>query len=73
MATSTETRTLSVNAAAKRFGIGLRAAYRAIHANQLPHLRFGRRIVVPLSALEAYERDAYRPAANGGERKDAGA
>ena len=59
MTTTEMPATISVRAAAKRLGIGVRAAYRACADNTLPHLRFGRRIVVPLRALEAFERDAY--------------
>ena len=53
--------TLSVAAAAKRLGIGERNCYRAIRAGRLPHLIFGHRIVVPISALESYLRDTYKP------------
>ena len=72
MATGTEARqTLSVHEAAKRLGIGVRAAYRAIHENRLPHLRFGKRIVVPICAIEAMERDAYQSDPNASGREDA--
>ena len=68
MATLEKT-TISVREAAKRLGIGERAAYRAARDGTLPTLRFGKRFVCPLAAIEALERDAYKP--TNSEREDA--
>lgn len=46
--------TVSVTEAGRMLGIGQRAAYRAAKEGRLPVLRFGRSIVVPLSALNEY-------------------
>ena len=71
MATTEATTTISVHAAAKRLGIGARAAYRAVADGSLPHLRFGKRIVIPVCAIEAMERDAYQSDPNASGREDA--
>lgn len=44
--------TLTVTQAASLLGIAPCSAYAAIRANQIPHLRIGRRIVIPRPALE---------------------
>lgn len=44
--------TISVPEAGKRLGIGRNAAYEAARRGDLPVLRFGKRLVVPLAALE---------------------
>lgn len=38
--------------AAKRLGIGKNSAYEAVKSGQLPVIRIGRRLLVPLAALE---------------------
>ena len=43
--------TLTVDQAAELLGISRSAAYEAIRRDEVPHLRFGRRIVVPRAAL----------------------
>lgn len=43
--------TVSVEAAARMLGISRSTAYRAANAGELPVLRFGRRIRVPVDAL----------------------
>jgi excisionase family DNA binding protein len=43
---------LRVEDAGRRLGLGRVAAYRAVKRKQLPALRFGRRLVVPVAALE---------------------
>jgi excisionase family DNA binding protein len=43
---------LSVTEAAEALGISRSYAYELIHAGTLPHLRLGRRIVIPISALD---------------------
>lgn len=44
--------TYSVDEAAAVLGIGRGSAYEAIAQGKIPHLRFGRKIVVPRAALE---------------------
>ena len=44
--------TLSVTEAAKRLGISRAFAYELVARGELPCRRFGRRVVVPLKALE---------------------
>ena len=44
--------TLTVPQAAKKLGIGRSAAYEAARTGQIPTLRIGRRILVPVRALE---------------------
>ena len=44
---------VSVEQAAKLCNIGRNAAYRAARDGTLPTVRFGKRILIPLSALEA--------------------
>ena len=49
----TETRmTVSVEEAARLLGIGRSLAYEMVREGKIPSLRFGRRVVVPLKALE---------------------
>ncbi len=43
--------TISVNEAAIRLGISRGSAYQAIHRGEIPHLKFGKRIVIPVFAL----------------------
>jgi len=43
---------IDVVEAARRLGIGRSAAYQAIHAGQIPSVRIGRLIRVPLVALQ---------------------
>jgi excisionase family DNA binding protein len=43
---------ISIEEAAKRLGIGRNSAYDAAKRGQLPTVRFGRRMVVPVKALE---------------------
>lgn len=48
----TERLTMSVAAAALTLGISRNSAYALISEGRLPHLRLGRRLVVPVRALE---------------------
>ena len=50
--------TYSVVEAADLLGLSRPAAYKAVRANQIPSIRFGRRIVIPRIALEKMLRDA---------------
>ncbi len=44
--------TYTVPQAGKRLGIGKNAAYEAARTGQIPTIRIGRRIVVPIAAFE---------------------
>ena len=43
---------LSVEEAGRRLGIGRSLAYRAVREGEIPSVRIGRRLVVPVAALE---------------------
>ena len=47
-----ERQTLTVAEAARLLGIGRNTAYEAIRRRQIPSVRVGKRILVPLAALE---------------------
>jgi excisionase family DNA binding protein len=47
-----EKKTLSVVEAAKALGVGRAAAYEAARKGQLPTIRIGRRLLVPVVLLE---------------------
>jgi excisionase family DNA binding protein len=49
---------IGVPEAARRLGIGRDATWRLVHQGQLPHLRIGRRYVIPIRALEAWVEQA---------------
>ena len=61
---------ISVSAAAEQLSVGTRAVYRALADGTLPHLRFGKRLVIPVEALAAYARDAYPGQRDGDRRED---
>jgi excisionase family DNA binding protein len=44
--------TISVPEAGRRLGLGRNAAYEAAKRGELPVLKFGKRLVVPIAALE---------------------
>lgn len=48
---------VSVSEAAKMLGIGQRTLYRAINDGTVPHLAFGKRLVIPIAALEKWMED----------------
>ena len=50
--TRTERKTVTVEEAARMLGVGRNTAYEAVRTGELPSLRIGRRIVVPVRALE---------------------
>jgi excisionase family DNA binding protein len=53
MKTDTDaTLVIDVAEAARRLGIGRSAAYQAVHAGQIPSVRIGRLIKVPVAALQ---------------------
>ena len=45
--------TMSVIEAGKRLGLGKTGSYEAAHRGELPVIRMGRRLLVPLAAFEA--------------------
>lgn len=47
-----EVRTISVTEAAKLLGIGRNQAYDAAHRGELPTIKIGKRLLVPVVALE---------------------
>ena len=47
-----ERKTMTVPEAAKALGIGLSVAYEAARSGELPTVKFGKRILVPVAALE---------------------
>ena len=49
-----ERMTLSIEEAAVRLGISRALAYELVRRGELPRLRLGRRIVIPLKALEEF-------------------
>ena len=60
-----EAQTVSVVEAARRLGIGRSLAYEAAQSGELPAIRIGRRLVVPLAALEAMLRPDFTRKAGG--------
>ena len=50
--TSMEDRTISVPEAGRRVGLSKNAAYKAAKAGEIPSLRFGRKLRVPIVAFE---------------------
>ncbi len=57
-----EKKTLSIPEAGKALGIGRSAAYEAARTGQLPTIKIGRRLLVPIIALERLLEDAGTPA-----------
>lgn len=47
-----ERKTISVDEAAKRLGIGRNSAYEAAHRGELPVVKIGKRLLVPTAAFE---------------------
>ena len=43
---------ITVEEAGRRLGVGRSAAYDAVHRGDIPVIRLGRRLVVPVKALE---------------------
>jgi excisionase family DNA binding protein len=44
--------TLTIGETAKRLGIGINQAYEAARQRQIPTIRVGKRLLVPIAALE---------------------
>ncbi len=62
-----ERKTLSVPEAAVALGIGRSAAYEAARNRQLPTIQIGRRLLVPVAALERLLEHAGTPQGQSGE------
>lgn len=60
--------TLSVSECASEIGIGRNQAYQLISEGVIPHLRLGKRIVVPRLALDRWLASAGRPEERGATR-----
>ena len=58
-----EKKTLSIPEAGKTLGIGRSAAYEGARTGQIPTIRIGKRILVPMAALERLLESAGKPAA----------
>jgi len=43
---------LTVEEVRKTLRLGRTAAYRAIHAGDIPHIRVGKKLLIPVAALE---------------------
>jgi excisionase family DNA binding protein len=48
----TEPATLSIREAAKVLGVGVNQAYQAAHRGEIPTIKIGKRLLVPVAALE---------------------
>lgn len=51
----------TVPAAARLLGVGRNTLYDAVKRGEIPHIRIGRRILIPTSALEAFLRCGVTP------------
>jgi len=49
---STDRLTFTVDETRRKLGLSRGLIYQAIHQGQIPHLRIGRRILIPRAALE---------------------
>ena len=56
-------RTYSVAEVAELLGIGRSTAYECVHRGEIPALRFGQRLVVPIDAIEHLLASVERPVA----------
>jgi excisionase family DNA binding protein len=45
-------RTVTIQEAAKILGVGRNKAYEAAHSGEIPTIKLGRRLLVPVAALE---------------------
>jgi excisionase family DNA binding protein len=64
----TQKMTMSVEEAGKRLGISRNTAYEAARQRQIPTIRIGRRVLVPVAAFEAMLADTRSPAGRGDQR-----
>ena len=58
----TERLTYSVEEAALALGISRAGAYEAVQRGEIPHIRIGRRVLIPKSALHSLLKSADVPA-----------
>jgi excisionase family DNA binding protein len=63
----------SVEEAAELLGVGRTLAYRAISRNEIPHVRIGRRVIVPARALERLLDGGATPTTQATERRNSAA
>jgi excisionase family DNA binding protein len=61
--TETETLALTVPEAARRLGVGRNTLYNAVKRKEVPHIRIGRRVLIPTSALADFLRTSSQAAA----------
>jgi len=61
MSANGERATLTVGEAAKILGISRNSAYQGILTGEIPHIRVGKRILIPRRALEAMLESAGKP------------
>jgi len=47
-----ERKTVTITEAAKALGIGRNAGYQAAHRGEIPTIKIGKRILVPIAALD---------------------
>jgi len=59
--------TFKVPEAAQVAGVGKRSIYKGIAAGEIPHLRFGRNILIPRTAFMRWLDACGAPAAGGGD------
>jgi excisionase family DNA binding protein len=60
---------MSVDAAARYLGISRSHAYDLVRSGELPHVRLGRRIIIPTRDLDALlNRAAHRPGGDLGQQ-----
>jgi len=59
--------TLKIPEAAKIAGVGTRSIYKGIAAGQIPHLRFGRNILIPRTTFLRWLDSCGGPQAGGGD------
>ena len=52
MDTTTMCQTMTVPEAAKMLGIGRNQAYKAAHSGEIPTIKIGKRLLVPVAALQ---------------------
>lgn len=57
----TDRRVVSVVEAGRMLGLGRSSAFEAVHRGEIPVIRFNRRLVVPLAALEKLLSSAGQP------------
>ena len=57
---TTSPETISVDEAARRLGIHRTTAYAAVKRGELPHIRIGDRILIPLPAFEKLLKEGHK-------------